>query len=685
MNQLVVDQSDAGRTPRNGFALARLGLLVCVLGLGVAYYLATLLGKALTSPVSYISIIWPPNTVLLLALLLMPPRHWPWVLLGVFPVHLLAQAQYEVSYFNAAMYYLFDCVLVPATAAVMQRIGLERLTLSGPRQAVIFVLATTLVVGLASLVWSPLMASRLMGGDLWAQWLLVFLSNYLLFLIAIPLLAIAITHGAQILRRATAARYTEFALLAAGLLITVIGLFGMELPATAHQPALFYAPLPFLLWAAVRFGPGGLSFSFLIFALMAIFGAVAGRGVLATQYVGGSIHWLQLYLLAIYVPLLGLASVFEERRLREEALRESEARYRAVVEDQTELICRFQAGGTYTFVNAAYCRYFQATPEQLLGNSFWSFIPPEWHAACSAHLATITPDNPVVTIEHEVLAPNGEVRWQQWRDRGLFDAHGRIVEFQAVGRDVTDRKRAEEAMQNLAHAGRLAVLGKLTGSIAHEINQPLGAILSNAEAAEMLLDSDVPPLDEVRNILADIRRDDLRASEVIRRVRALLGKRELAMIPCDLQEVTDEVVRLLAADARRRKVALEMDFASGTSTISGDRVHLQQVLVNLILNGMEAMIDTPESARRIAVRIQSNGEQTLIVCVTDAGHGIAADKLPRVFDSFFTTKEHGMGLGLAIARSIVEVHGGRIWASNNPGGGATFSFTLPVWVPDALH
>lgn len=685
MNPLAVDEGGAGPTPRNGLALARLGLLARVLGVGVAYYLATLLGKALIFPSSYISIIWPPNTILLLALLLAPPRHWPWFLLGVFPVHQLAQAQYEVAFSAAAFYYAFDCVLVLATAQVMRRIGLHRLTLSDLRQTAVFVLATTIIVGLASLVWSPLIASQLFGGDLWAQWLLVFLSNYLPFLIAIPLLAIAFTHGAAILRRATGARYTEFALLASGLLVTVIGLFGLEFRATAHQPALFYAPLPLLLWAAVRFGPGGLAFSFLIFALMAIFSAVAGRGVLAAQYLGGNVHWLQIYLLAIYVPLLALASVFEERRAREEALRESEARYRGVVEDQTELICRFLPGGIYTFVNGAYCRYFNTTPEQLIGRSFWSYIPAEWHEICVAALETITPDHPVATIEHEVLAPGGEVRWQQWRDRGLFDAHGRIVEYQSVGRDITDRKRAEEAMQKLAHAGRLAVLGELTGSIAHEINQPLGAILSNAEAAEMLLDADVPPLGEVRNILADIRKDDLRASEIIRRVRALLRKRELAIVPCDLHEVSDEVVRLLAADARRRKVALEMDFASGTSEIRGDRVHLQQVLLNLILNGMEAMIDTPENARRVVVRIQPNGDQTLLVSVADAGHGIAAEKLPSVFDSFFTTKEHGMGLGLAIARSIVEVHGGRIWASNNPGGGATFSFTLPVWVPNAMH
>jgi PAS domain S-box-containing protein len=685
MNNLAVDEGSLGQTSPGRLAHARAAFVVRVFAVATLYYLATLLGKTLILPASYISILWPPNTILLLTLLLAPPRHWAWYLGGVLPAHLVAQAQYDVPLSTGLIYYAFDCMLVILTAGVMRRIGLSRLTLSDLRETAIFVLATTVVVALASFVWSPLIASQLIGGDLRAQWLGVFLSNYLPFLIAVPPLAIASTRGPEIIRNARGARYTEFALLAVGLLAAVIGLFGLELPATAHQPALFYAPLPFLLWAAVRFGPGGLSFSFLIFALMAIFSVVAGRGVLAAQYVGGEVHWLQIYLLALYVPLLALASVFEELGARSEALRESEARYRGVVEDQTELICRFLPGGRYTFVNGAYCRYFQTTPERLIGRSFWTFIPAEWHEACAAHLGALTPEHPVATIEHEVLAPSGEIRWQQWRDRGLFDAHGRIVEYQSVGRDITDRKRAEYATQKLAHAGRLAVLGEMTGSIAHEINQPLGAILSNAEAAEMLLDSDTPPLGEVRNILADIRKDDLRASEVIRRVRALLNKRELTMVECDLNEVMDEVVHLIATDARWRKVTLDVDFTREISAIRGDRVQLQQVLLNLILNGMEAMVDTPENARRIVLRTQIDGDRNLVVSVSDAGHGIAADKLPSVFNSFFTTKKDGMGLGLAIARSIVDVHGGRIWASNNPDGGATFSFTLPVRAPNAVH
>ncbi|HSD75345.1 MAG TPA: ATP-binding protein, partial [Steroidobacteraceae bacterium] len=380
-------------------------------------------------------------------------------------------------------------------------------------------------------------------------------------------------------------------------------------------------------------------------------------------------------------PLLVLASLVEERRAKSAALKESEARYRSIVEDQTELICRFLPDGTYTFVNGAYCRYFQRTPEELLGRTFWSFIPPEWHASAREHLDRITPAQPVATIEHEVLAPGGEVRWQQWRDRGFFDAHGRLVDYQAVGRDITDRKRAEDALQNLAHAARLAVVGELTGSIAHEINQPLGAILSNAEAAEMLLETESPPMGELRNILADIRRDDLRASEVIKRVRGLLHKREPQMVPLDINDIADEVVQLVSADARRRKVELTRRFAPRLPHVRGDRVRLQQVLLNLMLNGLDAMSGTPEDTRRLVLRTELDAEAGAKICVTDCGHGVPADKLSSIFESFVTTKEHGMGLGLSIARSIVDMHGGRIWANNNTDGGATFTFTLPVAGP----
>src|SRR5271166_3258899 len=244
------------------------------------------------------------------------------------------------------------------------------------------------------------------------------------------------------------------------------------------------------------------------------------------------------------------------------------------------------------------------------------------------------------------------------------------------------RRRAEIVAQqrqlDLAHASRLTMVGELTASIAHEISQPLGAILSNAETAEILLESKQPHLEDVRQILADIRKDDLRANEVIRRMRELLRKRELELKRIDLNAVTSDVLLLVDGETHRRGVEIEKQLADTLPVVRGDLIHLQQVLLNLILNGMEAMSESSESNRRLTMRTAYDGKGNVEVAVEDSGPGIPSERLPLLFDSFFTTKPHGMGLGLSIVRSIVEAHGGRIWAENNSSGGACFRFTLPV-------
>ncbi len=192
-----------------------------------------------------------------------------------------------------------------------------------------------------------------------------------------------------------------------------------------------------------------------------------------------------------------------------------------------------------------------------------------------------------------------------------------------------------------------------------------------------MLAAEPPPIDEVRQILADIRSDDLRASEVIRQLRGLLGKHAPEMASLDLNALAADVLRLLAVEARRRGVAMDMEFGE-LPAVYGDRVQLQQALLNLILNAMDAMDDIPQALRRVTVRTAANGNDGVEMAVSDAGHGIPAARLPHIFESFTTSKQDGMGLGLSITRSIVEAHGGKIRAENNPGKGATFRFTLPA-------
>ena len=276
---------------------------------------------------------------------------------------------------------------------------------------------------------------------------------------------------------------------------------------------------------------------------------------------------------------------------------------------------------------------------------------------------------------------NGTERWIAVKGQSVGNAPGSALRRMGVLSDITTRKKAElEAQRHrdeLAHVSRVSMMGQLASALAHELNQPLGAILRNAEAAELFLQASPPDLQEVRVILADIRKDDQRAGEVIDRMRAFLKRRESHWSELDLNAVTEEVAGLLRFDAEARRVKLTLELSRSVPGVRGDRVQLQQVLLNLILNAMDAMNGCEAGRRCVAVRVRPR-EEEVEVAVSDSGHGILTDNVKRLFEPFFTTKTSGMGLGLAISRTIIEVHGGRLWAENNPEGGATFRFTLPV-------
>jgi signal transduction histidine kinase len=239
--------------------------------------------------------------------------------------------------------------------------------------------------------------------------------------------------------------------------------------------------------------------------------------------------------------------------------------------------------------------------------------------------------------------------------------------------EVESRKR----MSELAHVSRNATAGEWSSSIAHELNQPLGSILTNAETAELILKSDKPDLGEVREILADIKRDDQRAGEVIRRLRAFLKRTPFETKDVDLNEMMGEAFKLLSPQASARNVALYLNPAPGALRVKGDPIQLQQVVLNLVVNSMDAMAAIPYG-RTVIGRTELNGGSTVEISIYDSGPGIPPDKLAEVFDPFYTTKDKGMGIGLSIARTIVLAHKGRIWAENQSTGGAAFHFTLPL-------
>jgi C4-dicarboxylate-specific signal transduction histidine kinase len=237
---------------------------------------------------------------------------------------------------------------------------------------------------------------------------------------------------------------------------------------------------------------------------------------------------------------------------------------------------------------------------------------------------------------------------------------------------------ARQRMSELAHMNRHATAGELSASIAHEVNQPLGSILCNTETAELMLDSVPPDMEKIKELLADIKRDDQRASEVVRRLRRLLAKAEREAQDIDLNETVGEVLKLVSVQAAACDVTLNSELAPQAPRVSGDRIQLQQVILNLVVNGMESMAGASNGRREITSRTTISDEGTAGVSISDSGPGIPPDKLRQVFEPFFTTKDQGMGMGLSISRTIIESHGGRIWAENGSRGGAVFRLSLPL-------
>ena len=368
-------------------------------------------------------------------------------------------------------------------------------------------------------------------------------------------------------------------------------------------------------------------------------------------------------------------------------LQEREARIRRLVDSNIVGIVIWDIEGRIMDANQAFLDMVGYAREDLVsGRLRWTELTPaEWHDADEQIIAELKASGTLQPREKEYVRKDGS-RVPVLVARALFE--WKPDEGVSFVVDMTDRKRAEERLRaseqrfldaqlELAHVTRVTTLGELTASIAHEVNQPLAAVVANAEACLNWLRRETPDLNAACRSMEWIIDDGNRASEVIRRVRAHAKKTDIEKVPLDVNDVIREVVVLVQRELISHQVSLRMELAPTLSMVLADRVQLQQVMINLVMNGIEAMRSVTDRTRELAIGSLQETQEVL-VSVTDCGVGISTEIADRLFNPFFTTKSGGMGMGLAICRSIMEGHGGRLWATADVPHGATFQFTLPV-------
>jgi PAS domain S-box-containing protein len=384
------------------------------------------------------------------------------------------------------------------------------------------------------------------------------------------------------------------------------------------------------------------------------------------------------------MAVLGKAFNYAARELQQlyEGLRRSEQELRDVINTVPAHVWSASPDGNVDFINERLREFTGLPQDDILGGNWQSVLHPDdrerfviaWRAALK--------NGQSMESEVRMRRTDGQYCWFLICNVPLRDEAGKVLKWYGSGIEIQDRKRAEEERErlhqleaDLAHINRVSMMGELAASLAHEIKQPIGAAVTNAEACLRLLDRDQPDLPEAREAVTEMVSDARRAAAIIDRVRSLYRKGSSQLEMVAVNEVIGEMVVILRNEANRYSVVMHTDLAEGLPTVMADRVQLQQVLMNLMLNGIEAMRDR---SGQLSIKSQLAEVGQLLISVTDTGVGLPSENVARIFDAFFTTKSQGTGLGLAITRSIVEAHGGRIWATANSGRGSTFFFTLPT-------
>jgi two-component system, LuxR family, sensor kinase FixL len=656
------------------------------------YYLGSQIGFALTFRPYAVSTLWPPNAILLGTLLISPTRMWPFILLAAFPAHLAVQLGSDVPPLMVLCWFLSN------TCEALIGAGLLRLFLRKPisfdtlKQTILFLFFVPFLSPfLSSFLDAAFVKANHWGAEgYWSVWRMRFFSNVVAELTLVPVIVSWSTTDFASLRKVSVRRYVEASLLLVVLLLVTLAVFDVRMEKVSAT--WIYLPVPILLWAATRFGFNVLSTSIAIVAFLSIWGAVNGRGPFNALNPVENAFSIQIFLVVFSVPLMLFAAVLQERKkARETALQE---------EERLRLALSAAKMTTWDLHIPTNHITWSKQSKKILGTdlqekcldleSFLAILHPDDRGRVFRVITRTIQEGGSYEVEFRIVRPSGEILWQLGKGEVLFDERAKPIRVLGVNVDITDRKRAEESRRNaeilaqshrqeLYHLSRVGMLAELSGTVAHELNQPLTAILSNAQAAQRYLEKGLVDVDELRGIVDAVVEQDRRAGDVIKRLRSLLKKGETERLPIDVNQIIQEVLGLVHGEFITHNISVITDLCENLPKPAGDRIQLQQVLMNLILNGIDAMkmaADATDRVLKVTTKVQERS--TIQLSVADRGVGIPNDKLDQIFEPFYTTKENGMGLGLAISRAIVVAHGGQMKVTNNPERGVTFLLSFPT-------
>jgi two-component system, LuxR family, sensor kinase FixL len=653
-----------------------LALLVAIL-----YFVGAKVGLALTFSPFPLAVLWPPNALVFGALLIAPTRWWWVLLLAVLPAHLLAETQESVPVSMVLCWYVSNMSEALIGAGLVRYLAGQPTRLETVHGVTIVCCAAATAAVLSSFLDATFVTLIGWGkAEFWALWKSRVFTNTLSSLMFVPV-AITWAAGAKRLRQAEQARVLEAAILFAGLATVGILAFDSTLTNAGALPTLLYLPIPFFVWAALRFGPAVASTAFTLIAALVIWGAGHGQGPFVHAVASQNTLPIQIFLISVAVLVLFLAAMVQEREAAIQSLRISEELFATAFKSSPDAMAISRSiDGQVIVVNDRWLQLL-SYPRALPGP------PPP--IPLLAHL--VEADRPKL-----LSAMGGAGSGVRDLELGLSDFNGlarrvlvSVTPIQLQGapclinvvRDISAQRQAEsearEQRLQLTHLSRVASLTTFGGTLAHELTQPLTAVLNNAQAAVLFLEHDPVDMAEIRSALVDIGDAAKRAGHVIDHLRLLMQKGEAEFGVVDLNRLVGDVIQFAHGVLVSGEVAVSVDLAPSLPPIAGDAVQLEQLLLNLISNACDAMKHQDPAQRGITVSTSHSSDGSVQLLVADTGPGIDAAGLDSIFDPFYTTKEHGLGLGLAISRKIAQAHGGTLSMENRRGAGATFRLQLP--------